>query len=130
MEVDLGRAVHVSRIRDSLWKPYQRKTPRRRPARRWRDELDDYWKGTIWQRIAQDRQLSSSMLRHSPNHRALLLHTDCDDSESTFVNTDPIVWGTTRCLETYDLRVFETPEKYSRLRSMSVVEKKDYGVQQ
>ena len=21
------------------------------------DELDDYWKGTIWQRIAQDRQM-------------------------------------------------------------------------
>ena len=24
--------------------------------RHWRDELDDYWKGTIWQRIAQDKQ--------------------------------------------------------------------------
>ena len=24
---------------------------------RWRDELDDYWKGTIWQRIAQDSQM-------------------------------------------------------------------------
>ena len=34
------------------WKPYERKTPRGRPARRWRDELDDYWKG-----IAQDRQM-------------------------------------------------------------------------
>ena len=31
--------------------------PRGRPARRWRDELDDYWKDTIWQRIAQDRQM-------------------------------------------------------------------------
>ncbi|KAK2184474.1 hypothetical protein NP493_265g02029 [Ridgeia piscesae] len=55
---------HVSRIRDNrwtlriiTWKPYERKIHRRRPARRWRDELDDYWKGTIWQRIAQDRQL-------------------------------------------------------------------------
>ena len=35
----------------------RRKRPRERPARRWRDELDDYWKGTIWQRIAQDRQM-------------------------------------------------------------------------
>ena len=26
-------------------------------ARHWGDELDDYWKGTIWQRIAQDRQI-------------------------------------------------------------------------
>ena len=34
------------------------KIPRGRPARRWRDELDDYWKGTIWQRIArEDRQM-------------------------------------------------------------------------
>ena len=45
-------AGHVSRIRE---KPYDRKELRGRPARRWRDELDDYWKGTIWQRIAQDR---------------------------------------------------------------------------
>ena len=28
----------------------------RRDGRR-RDELDDYWKGTIWQRIAQNRQM-------------------------------------------------------------------------
>ena len=55
---------HVSRIRDSrwtlritTWKPYEIKRPRGRPARRWRDELDDYWKGTIWQRIAQDKQM-------------------------------------------------------------------------
>ena len=53
-------AGHVSRLRDNrwtlritIWKPYERKRPRGRPARRWRDELDDYWKGTIWQRIAQ-----------------------------------------------------------------------------
>ena len=24
---------------------------------RWRDEVDDYWNDTIWQRIAQDRQM-------------------------------------------------------------------------
>ena len=28
-----------------------------RPARHWRVKLDDYWKGTIWQRIVQDRQM-------------------------------------------------------------------------
>ena len=39
------------------WKPYERKRPRGRPARRWGDELDDYCKGTIWQRIVQDRQM-------------------------------------------------------------------------
>ena len=55
---------HVSRIRDNrwtlritIWKPHERKRPRGRPARRWRDEID-YWKGSIWQRIAQDRQTS------------------------------------------------------------------------
>ena len=55
---------HVSKIQDNrwtmritTWKPYERKRPRGRPARRWRDELNDYWKGTIWQRIAQDRQM-------------------------------------------------------------------------
>ena len=41
-------------ITDGHWvSPPQRKIPRGRPARRWRD----YWKGTIWQRIAQDRQM-------------------------------------------------------------------------
>ena len=34
----------------------ERKIPRGRPAKQWRDELDDYWKSTIWQRIAQGRQ--------------------------------------------------------------------------
>ena len=36
---------------------YERIAPRGRPARRWRDETDDYWKGTIWQNIAQDGQM-------------------------------------------------------------------------
>ena len=42
------RAGHVSRIRDNrwtlriiTWKHYEWKRPRGRPARRWRDELDD-----------------------------------------------------------------------------------------
>ena len=53
-------AGHVSRIRDNRWtlritnwKTYETKRPRGRPARLWREELDDYWKGTIWHRIAQ-----------------------------------------------------------------------------
>ena len=57
-------AEHVSRIRDNRWilriitgKPHERKAQSGRPARQWKDELDDYWKGTIWQRIAQDRQI-------------------------------------------------------------------------
>ena len=58
-------AGHVNRIRDNrwtlcittTWKHYERKIPRDRPARWWRDKLDDYWKGIIWQRIAQDMQM-------------------------------------------------------------------------
>ena len=57
-------AGHVSRIRDNrwtlcitTWKPYERKRHRGGPVRWWRDELDDYWKGIIWQRIAQVRQM-------------------------------------------------------------------------
>ena len=57
-------AGHVTRIRNNrwtlgitTWKRHERKIPRGRPARRCRDELDDYWKNTIWQRIAQDRQM-------------------------------------------------------------------------
>ena len=52
-----GRAGQGSRIRDNRWKPFERERPRGRPARRWRDELDDYWKGTIWHRTAQDGQM-------------------------------------------------------------------------
>ena len=54
----------VSRIRDNrwtlhitTWNPYERKIPRGRPAIHWRDELDYYCKGNIWQRIAQHRQM-------------------------------------------------------------------------
>ena len=57
-------AGHVSRIRDNrwtlritTWKPYEGKSPRERPVRWRREELDDYWKDTILQRIAQDRQM-------------------------------------------------------------------------
>ena len=38
-------------------KPTKGKIPKGRLVRRWKDELDDYWKGIIWQRIAQDRQM-------------------------------------------------------------------------
>ena len=37
--------------------PAKEKAHKGRPARRWRDELNDYWKVTIWQRMVQDNQL-------------------------------------------------------------------------
>ena len=88
-------AGHVSRIRDTrrtlritTWKPYERKRPKGRPARRWRDELDDYWKGTIWQRIAQDRQ---TWKQHAeaiaqPRERVWLHNDDADDDD----DVDPV----------------------------------------
>ena len=58
---------HVSKIRNNRWtlrittgKPNERKTHRGRPARQWKDELDDYWKGT---------------------HGTRRLHNDGDDAE-------------------------------------------------
>ena len=54
-----GPGQGTSAGRTITWKPYGRKrpSPRGRPARRWIDEIDYYWKDTIWQRIARDRQL-------------------------------------------------------------------------
>ena len=56
-------AGHISRRKDdrwtkriTTWKPYGRKRLRGRPAKRWRDDLDEYWNETTWQRTAQDRQ--------------------------------------------------------------------------
>ena len=49
---------------------------RGRPTRCWRDQLDYYWKGTIWQRIRKIGRCGSNMLRLSPNHGALWLHKD------------------------------------------------------
>ena len=56
-------AGHISRLKDdrwtkriTTWKPYGRKRLRGRPAKRWRDDLDEYWNETTSQRSAQDRQ--------------------------------------------------------------------------
>ena len=47
--------------------------------RHWRDELDDYWKDTIWQRLAQDRQMWKQHVE--ANHGTLWLHNDDDDDD-------------------------------------------------
>ena len=56
-------AGHVSRIQDNrwtlritTWKSYEGKRSRGRPTRQWKDKLDDYRKGNIYQRMAEDRQ--------------------------------------------------------------------------
>ena len=55
-------AGHINRLKDdrwtsrvTTWKPYDKKRRQRRSAKRWRDDLDKYWRYTIWQRKAQDR---------------------------------------------------------------------------
>ena len=46
---------------------------------KWRDELDDYLKGTIWQRIAQNKQMWKQQAeRPSSDHGTLWLHNDDD----------------------------------------------------
>ena len=37
------------------------------PARRRRDQLNDYWKGTIWQRVAQDRHVKAAFFAQPRN---------------------------------------------------------------
>ena len=74
-------AEHVSMIRDNrwtvhitTWKPYERKRPTRgRPVRRWRDELDDYWKVPSGRGQCWIGRWGSSILRPSHNHRTLFV---------------------------------------------------------
>ena len=46
--------------------------------RRWRDGLDEYWKGIIWQTIAQDRQTWKQHAEAFPIHGTLWLYNDDD----------------------------------------------------
>ena len=56
-------AGHVSRMTDDRWtvrltdwRPMDGKRPRGRPMKRWRDQLDSYWKSVSWKSKALDRQ--------------------------------------------------------------------------
>ena len=53
---------HTVRLKDdrctssvNTWRPYDNKRRQGRPAKRWRDDLDKYWRYTIWQRTSQYR---------------------------------------------------------------------------
>jgi hypothetical protein len=55
-------AGHVSRMSDNRWtilltdwRPRDGHRKRGRPSKRWRDELDHYWRTVAWKRYAQDR---------------------------------------------------------------------------
>ena len=91
-------AGHVSRIQDNrwtfritTWKPYERKRPRERPTRWWRYKLNDYWKGTIWQRIAQDKQMwkqHAEAFAQPWDTTGLQLHKDDDNDIYYLLNGD------------------------------------------
>ena len=56
-------AGHVARMRDDRWtsnitdwRPMDGKRPRGRPLKRWRDEIDAFWKSVAWRANAQDRK--------------------------------------------------------------------------
>ena len=55
-------AGHISRMQDNRWtaqltdwRPRDGKRGRGRPSKRWRDELDSYWRSVAWKGHAQDR---------------------------------------------------------------------------
>ena len=55
-------AGHISRMTDSRWtksitewRPMDGKRTRGRPMKRWRDEIDTYWRTAAWNRHAQNR---------------------------------------------------------------------------
>ena len=39
--------------RVTAWRPYDKKRRQGIPAKRWRDDMDKYWRDTIWQRTRQ-----------------------------------------------------------------------------
>ena len=61
---------------DTVYRHMERKRPRGRPARRCRDELDDYMNGTIWQRTAQDMQMWKQHAEAFAQPRDTMLHND------------------------------------------------------
>ena len=76
-------AGHINRLKDdrwtsrvTTWRPYDKKRRQGRPAKRWRDDLDKYWKNTIRQR---EGHFGDDMLRPSPNHGTQRLPNDDDD---------------------------------------------------
>ena len=68
------------RIQDNRWW----KRSRGRPARRWRDELDNYWMCNIWQRIVQDRQMWKQHAEAFAQPRDITLRLHCDDDVLLF----------------------------------------------
>ena len=89
--------------------PYKRKRPRGRSARRWRDELDEYWKGTIWQRIAIDRQMWK---QHA--EAFVSLHDTLDEIKVSLLNVInavtvyPLSFVCKTCAAAYFVKIFTT----------------------
>ena len=87
-KIKLSWAGHINRLKDDRWtsrvttrRPYDKKRRQGRPAKRWRDDLDKYWRDTIWQRTAQGRLTWGIMLRPLPNHGKMWLPNDDDEAQ-------------------------------------------------
>ena len=66
----------------TTWTFFEGNRYRRRPTRRWRDELYMYWKD-IWKKIVQDRQMWKQHAAASHNDRILRLHNDDGGCQGT-----------------------------------------------
>ena len=68
-------AGHIARIQDNRWtsqvtdwRPMDDSRPRGRPSKRWRDEIDDFWRSVTWKGNAQKTDChGKGMLRPSSN---------------------------------------------------------------
>ena len=58
-----------------------RKHPQWRPVKRWRDDLEKYWRDTIWQRTALDRLTWRQHAEALTQPRDTRLPNDDDDDE-------------------------------------------------
>ena len=58
-----GQHFILNKIYLSIYrKPYEWKRSKGRPLIQWRVELDEYWKGAIWQTVAQDKKKHTEAL--------------------------------------------------------------------
>ena len=55
-------AGHIARLQDNRWicqvtdwRPMDGNRPRDGPSKRWRYEIDDFWRSVSWKQNAQDR---------------------------------------------------------------------------
>ena len=58
--------VIASRV--TTWRPCDKQIRQGRPAKSWIDDLDKYWRDTIWQRTAQHKASMETAFRPTTGH--------------------------------------------------------------